>query len=87
MCLSAVIEEHYVKSLADNHYVKFSCDGTSSVTVQGNCIDNDLKLSSNGMLYVTDFALSTEEGIYETDNNVQQDGDRCHRSIVSKDIK
>lgn len=63
VCLSAITEDHYVKSLADKNYVKFSCEGTSSVTVQGNCISNEFKLSSNGMLYVIDFALSAEEGI------------------------
>lgn len=63
VCLNAVAEEHYVKSLADKHYVKFSCDGTNSVTAQGNCINNNLKLLSNGMLYVINFALSYEEGM------------------------
>jgi len=59
-----VVENRYVKSLAANdRYVKFSCDETNSVTVLGNRIDNDLKLSSNGLLYVIDFALSTDEGM------------------------
>lgn len=66
VCLSAVTEEHYVKSLADKNYVKFSCDGMNSVTAQGNCISNDVKLSSNGMLYVINFALSADEGKYST---------------------
>ncbi|XP_050441387.1 periostin [Adelges cooleyi] len=63
VCLSAITEEHYVKSLADNHYVEFSCDAlNSSVTIQGNCISNDLKLTSNGLLYTVNFVLSNEEG-------------------------
>ncbi|VVC37673.1 FAS1 domain [Cinara cedri] len=62
ICLNAVTEERYVKSLSNKHYLKFGCDGAGSVTVQGNCIGNKLKLSSNGLLYSTNFALSTQEG-------------------------
>lgn len=62
VCLSAVTEDHYVKSLVDKHYVKFSCDGTDSVMVQGKCVSNESKLSSGGMIYEMDFVLSTEEG-------------------------
>jgi len=43
--------------------VKFSCDVKHAVTAQGNCINNDLKLSSNGIVYAINFALSSEEGI------------------------
>lgn len=63
ICLSAVTEDQYVRSLADsNNYVKFSCDVKHTVTAQGNCINNDLKLSSNGIIYAINFALSSEEG-------------------------
>lgn len=62
VCLSAITEEHYIKSLSNEHYVKFNCDKTNAVTAQGNCITNDLQLSSNGMIYATNFALSAEEG-------------------------
>lgn len=63
VCLSAITEERYIKSLSDKHYVKFGCDGAAnSVSVQGNRIGKHLKLASNGLLYATDFALSTQEG-------------------------
>lgn len=62
VCPSAITQEHYVKSLADKHYAKFSCDGTNSVMVQGKCIGNNLKFSSNGIIYAIHFAISTEEG-------------------------
>lgn len=62
VCLNAVTEEQYVRSLADNNYVKFSCDRTNAVTVQGNCIGNDFKLSSNGIIYAIHFPLSSGEG-------------------------
>lgn len=62
ICPSAIAHEHYVKSLANKHYVKIGCDGINSVTIQGNCIGNNLKLSFNGMIYVINFAISTEEG-------------------------
>jgi len=65
VCLSAVTEDQYVRSLADSNYVKFSCDGKNTVTVQGNCINNDLKLTSNGIIYAINFALSSEEGIID----------------------
>ncbi|XP_025198610.1 transforming growth factor-beta-induced protein ig-h3 [Melanaphis sacchari] len=62
ICLSAVTEEQYVRSLADKNYVKFSCDKTNAVTVQGNCVGNDFKLSSNGIIYAINFPLSSGEG-------------------------
>lgn len=62
VCPSAITHEHYVRSLGNKHYAKFGCDRINSVTVQGNCIGNNLKLSSNGMMYIINFAISTEEG-------------------------
>ncbi|XP_050523656.1 periostin isoform X1 [Daktulosphaira vitifoliae] len=58
ICLSAITEGQIIKTLGDDHSIKFNCDALNSATTQGYCIKSDLKLTFNGILYAVNFDLS-----------------------------